>query len=399
MTDRVLLLAGSVGPERIPARPDPDHADWYLPLHLRDEEAARERIAGQVAAGADVVLAPTWLTHRRALLPLGETRRAAAWTAAAVRVARQAVEIGLERREDALADAPADDIRRRRPLPLVGASLPALDDEAETTTGRLLPREAATERDYRDQAGILADAEPDLILAEGQRAEPEARAAITQASDTGLPAWAALSAGCLMATELSDWIDWTAALGLRRLLLPGPLSERAAASDGPLPWGTLAPSKDPLVDWLGAGAGAVAWLDGANPAVVEPLRSAIDDHERVAIEAERAAARRWLEHVAAAAAMAHGGAAVWIGEAPAPALPAGFEWTVVGPEDARRLPEGHYRLAVLATDASIEPGRILMPGGIAAVADTGVVARAPELRLVGVDDSSEPVLAIARHEA
>ncbi len=56
--------------------------------------AARERIAAQVAAGADVVVAPTWLTHRRALLPLGETRRAAAWTADAVRVAREAVEIG-----------------------------------------------------------------------------------------------------------------------------------------------------------------------------------------------------------------------------------------------------------------------------------------------------------------
>ena len=147
MADRVLLIAGSVGPERSPARPDPDDADWYLPLHLRDERAARERIASQVALGADVVVAPTWLTHRRALLPLGETRRATAWTASAVRVAREAVEIGLEHREEALADVPEDDVRRGRPRPLVAASLPALDDEPEAATGRLLPHEAATARD------------------------------------------------------------------------------------------------------------------------------------------------------------------------------------------------------------------------------------------------------------
>ena len=44
MADRVLLLAGSVGPERIPARPDPDQADWYLPPHVRNEDAAREMV-------------------------------------------------------------------------------------------------------------------------------------------------------------------------------------------------------------------------------------------------------------------------------------------------------------------------------------------------------------------
>ncbi len=398
MTERVLLLAGSVGPERVPARPDPEDGDWYLPLHLRDEDVARERIAAQIAVGADVVVAPTWLTHRRALLPLGETRRAGAWTAAAVRVARQAVEVGLERREASLADLDADDTRRGRPRPLVAASLPALDDEAESATGRLLPHEAATERDYRDQAGIIADAEPDLILVEGQQAEADARAAITQAIETGLPAWAALTTPALETSELSDWIEWAQARGLRRLLLPGPLRERAAATAAPLPWGALAPSDDPLSAWLEAGAGVVAWLDGANPAVVEPLRSAIDDHERAAVEAARAAERRWLDHVAAAAAMADGGAAVWIGEAPTAPLPAGFEWVVVAADEARQLPDEHYRLAVLASDVTLEPERILARGGFVAVTDTSVVARAPGLRLIGADDSAEPVLAIARRE-
>ena len=91
MIERCSLLAGSVGPERLPAHPDPEHADWYLPLHLRDARAARERLVGQTVAGAAVVMAPALLTHRRALLPLGETRRAAAWTAAAVRLGREAI--------------------------------------------------------------------------------------------------------------------------------------------------------------------------------------------------------------------------------------------------------------------------------------------------------------------
>ena len=197
MADRRLLLAGSVGPERVPARPSSDDADWYLPLHLRDESAARARLAGQISAGADVIVAPTWLTHRRALLPLGETRRVGAWSNAAVRLAREAIEVGLERREEALADTPEDDPGLGRPQPLVAATLPALDDEPEAATGRLLPREAATERDYRDQAGALADAEPDLLLVEGQRDEEAARVALAEAVQTGLPVWArVLFAGC-----------------------------------------------------------------------------------------------------------------------------------------------------------------------------------------------------------
>ena len=398
MTERVLLLAGSVGPERVPSRPDPERADWYLPLHLRDEPAARERIAGQVVAGADVVVAPTWLTHRRALLPLGETRRAGAWTAAAVRTAREAVEIGLERRQEALAGAPDDDIRRGRPAALVAASLPALDDAPESESGRLLPREAATARDYRDQAGAIADAEPDLILVEGQVDDAAARSAITEASDTGLPVWAALTPQALAASDLEAWLEWAQALNVGRLLLPGPLSERTAAAEGAVAFGALAPSREPLDTWLDAGASAVARLDGATSASLEPLRTAIDDYERAGIEAATMARARWERHVADAAALADGGAAAWIGATPAAPLPPGFEWLLVDPDDAFRLPDHHYRLVVLTAAVRLDPARLLQRGGVAAVADTGVVARSPELRLVAVEDSSLPVLAIARRE-
>ena len=64
-------------------------------------------------------------------------------------------------------------------------------------------------------------------------------------------------------------------------------------------------------------------------AVLEPLRTAIDDHERAGIEAERAARRRWQAHLRRAAAMAPGGAAAIIGPPGEAALPAGFAWRVV----------------------------------------------------------------------
>ncbi len=394
MADRVLLLAGSVGPERIPARPDPHHADWYLPLHLRDERAARERIASQVAVGADVVVAPTWLTHRRALLPLGETRRAGPWTAAAVRVAREAMEIGLERRDEALADAPEGDIRRGRPRPLVAASLPALDDEPEAATGRLLPHEAATARDYRDQAGAIADAEPDLILVEGQRTEPDARAAIAEAADSGLPVWTALTPDALAATTLPGWLDWARAQTLERLLLPGPL-DPATLEDAPLPWGALAPSDDPLSDWLQAGAGAIAWLDGANTAVLEALRAAIDDHERAGIEAEQAARRRWQAHLRRAASMAPGGAAAIIGAADDPSLPGGFVWSSLERRELPYLPPERFRLLVDPDGpADDDIARALEPGGIA-LCRPGPAA---SVRLLFLDEATEPPLAIYRRE-
>ena len=101
---------------------------WFEPLHVQDPVAARDRIAAQIAAGADVVLAPTWRTHRRALMEVGESRRAPAWTLAAVDVAREGVDAGLERRaQDGSPDAPdregtdAPPPAIDRPAPLVAA--------------------------------------------------------------------------------------------------------------------------------------------------------------------------------------------------------------------------------------------------------------------------------------
>lgn len=392
MTQRRLLLAGSVGPERIPARPDPHYADWYLPLHLRDQSAARGRIAAQIAAGADVVVAPTWLTHRRALLPLGETRRAAPWTAAAVHLGREALELGLERREE--LSAPDAVQAKDRPTPLLAATLPGLDDGTLPGEGRLPPHEAATERDYREQAGVLADAEPDLILVEGQSNEPETRVAMAEAAATGLPTWLALSHSALATCDLEEWLESSHACGVTRLLVPGPAAERTAAADGPVPWGTLEADPASVGEWLDHGAGAVARLDGASTNAVTTLRAALDEYERPLVEAAGAAEGRWQRAVEQAAAVAPGGAALWLGTAPSWTLPDGFDWLVVGPSEARHLPRGHYRLVVDSTGEGSDLALTLERSGVLVER----TLRPRPLRCLTLDDTAQPPIATYRRE-
>jgi len=395
--DRCILLAGSQGPERIPARPHPDDSDWYLPLHLRDARAARARLASQVAVGADAIVAPTWLTHRRALLPLGETRRAGAWTATAVQLAREATELGVERRGE-LADAgtaEAEAVPPARPAPLVAAVLPSLEEEETVASGRLLPRESATARDYRDQAGLLADAEPDLILVEAPATEADARAAVEAAAGTGLPVWAAFGRALLATAELGHWLELTGALGVALLLLPPPLAERVAAAEGTLPWGGLGVDAREIGTWLETGAGAMALLDRATPGALEPVRAAIDAHERSTLEAEEREARRWLEHVRRAAAMAPGGAAVWVGPTPGARLPEGFDWMVVSADEVASLPRDRYGLAVAVSAPGPELTMALRDGGIL----SGPLPHPTGVRTLSLDqETGEVALATSRRE-
>ncbi len=426
------LLAGSFGPERIPVRPDPALPDWYEPLHVRDERAARARLASQVAAGADVVVAPTWLTHRRALLPVGETRRAREWTAAAVRVAREAVEMGLEDRVRVTAGQEAEGTASTpaRPRPLIAATLPALDAAEDVGSGRLLPREAASERDHHDQAGLLADAEPDLLLVEASTSVA-LRHALDAVRATGLPTWLTLPAESDTGPDVGAVVDLARDAAVSMVLpaaRPSPAGEAALAdvavlaglrAGSALAWGCglarpLEGAPELVGRWLAAGAMAVALLDGATPDTLAPLREAIDAHERAEIEAKRRADERWWQLVRRAAAMAPGGSALWIvGErdeaadigSPEPArdaLPAGFEWLIIRAEEARHLPAERVRLVV---DDGTDPGvferaaRLLEDGGCAALRVVRTGPQPPGLRIVVLDDAADPVLAILRKEA
>ena len=72
---RILAGAPAEAHTRI-ARPGSSNR-WFEPTHIREPARVRDEMADQVVAGATILVAPTWLTHRRALVPVGETRRGA----------------------------------------------------------------------------------------------------------------------------------------------------------------------------------------------------------------------------------------------------------------------------------------------------------------------------------
>lgn len=422
---RRLLLAGSFGPERWAGRVDDDEPRWFEPLHVRDAPAARDRIAAQVASGADIVMAPTWQTHRRALLPVGETRRAREWTRAAVDVARQGIEEGLERRavaaqEHVVADDDADQAAAERPQPLVAGTLPLLDEHPEHGSGRLAPPDVAAERDYLDQAGLLSDAEVDFILVEGQRTVSGTQAAVGAAAATGLPAWDAAISGLTPrhreAPSLQRWIDACVQAGATTLLAPAATSpgateaiavtsERVAASG--LEWGSQLDAARDLREaadaWIETSGVVLAILDGATTAAVATVRAALDATERADLAVATSERERWRAFVAAAARMAPGGAALWIDARPTESEaspPDGFEWLVATPGELPQMPRDHFRLIVDASgnEDSAHVGAMLEEGGLFVTPLRGSVADVPDLRLLRIDDSHAPTLAAFRRE-
>jgi S-methylmethionine-dependent homocysteine/selenocysteine methylase len=451
------LIAGSSGGERAPVERSSATADrWFEPLHVQDPVAARERIAGQVAAGADIVLAPTWRTHRRALMDVGESRRAWEWTDAAVRIAREGVDAGLERRDEVVEDASVDpgpgaesadpepddasadpgpddasvDPERddgAPPIPLVrepprvAGVLPLLDDEPEPGTGRLLPREPAAARDYEVAAGHLADADVDLILVETRLGDRGARIAVEAAARTGLPTWVAATGpipeGAGVEGVLAAWAEAAIDAGATGLLLADgspELAARLAEGVEASTWGGLlgevgdrSPERlaTDASTWLEVGAVAVALLRGARPDRVGAIRATIDRMIRRELAQTRAGRKRWDAIVARGAAMAPGGTALWVDSAGADtsALPTGFTWTVASAEAVLQLPKERFGLTIaraIGRSELLALGAALQHGGILVAELMGDIATATDAgedtQLVSLDVDGAPLLAIFR---
>ena len=161
----VAARGGLVGPRASAGREARAHVGALVRAAPRPgSAAARERIAAQVAAGADVVLAPTWRTHRRALMDVGESRgrasgprrrsasRARAWTLGWSAASRRALRSqrtcrSPDREARGEEPRPVQDREARgeeqaplpeREAPLVAGVVPSLDDEPEPGSGQLL---------------------------------------------------------------------------------------------------------------------------------------------------------------------------------------------------------------------------------------------------------------------
>lgn len=370
MTD-LRILAGAPAPDRR-AFPHPGSVPrWFEPFHVRQPQVARGEITAQVVGGADIVVAPAWLTHRRALEAVGESRRAREWTMAAVRVTREGVEAGLERRGGGHGAV------------LVAGPLPDVAAGPEHATGRRLPVPASAERDTHDQAGILADAGVDLVLLEVRSSFEAARLATETTVDTGRPTWTTIPiADAEGAPPLVERIAVLAASGAAAVLLelaattdPTRVTELLADAAGTatLPVGLVTGSSarlgsdEQLDAWVEAGAAVLGIAAGADPDTLGPLVAARDrllGGLRERAEAAHASLAAWVRE---AARRAPGGRALWLG-AQEVELPGGFDWTVVGTPDEslRPLPDGAFRFVVCLTDTdpvllarSIEDGGIL----------------------------------------
>jgi len=375
-----LLLAGSWGTEREPPERAGSQPGWHLPQHVREPALARRHLAEQVAAGADAITAPTYRSSRRALARFGEARRAREWTALAVALARQA-------KEEAGRDV------------LVCGSLPPLER---------FPAEEADADAFEAHAGNMADAGVDVLVVEPMGSVAAARAAALAAAATGLPVWCGVSPAS--GEWLGEWVEEVEPAEPQRLLLYGhdpaslvaALEELGRQTERPLGACLEAPpGSAEIQELLERGGRMIGLARGATAEALEPLRAAIDSWLEAQAAARGATRRTFEEWLDRAAAWAPGGAALWLGGEPELELPSGFGWTIVLPDELRRLPEGRYRLVVVdpAPTQEVDGPRlhkVLESGGIL-LAPLGVGQKV-QAGLRVLDQITDPGLAILRRQ-
>lgn len=381
-----LVVAGSSGTERLPPSRATPSPLWFQPEHVRDRGPATERLQAAAEAGADVLVAPAYRTHRRALMSVGESRRAAEWTRAAVEVARVAAERAAER--SAATRVPEHgsdpDTGDAPPMAPSSALIPALVAgpmgplEPDRSEGASEPGGTADED--HERAELLADAGADLLLIEGSRSIAAARSAIEAATATGLPVWvgfAITASGRHLPSgetlqeawqELAPLGAGPVALSPRSLPqardvldLAGRVVDRKLAlwltPDEPL-------TGEQVAGWLGSGARAVGLAAGAVPDRIGLLRRAVDVRVTASAQQRAEVDAAWHAAVADAARRAPGGRAAWLGAEPDTL--AGFDWVAVSIAEGPRLPAAAFRLVVVDA-AGEDPGtpmdHLLHPGG------------------------------------
>ena len=179
---RPLLLDAAMGTELQRRGADTRLPLWSARALVDDSALVRTIHSEEVAAGAEVLTANTFRTHRRTLAKGGLGERSHVLTAFAVALAR-----------DAAAESGRD--------VFVAGSLAPLEDCYRPD---LVPEEEALEREHREQADSLAAAGVDLILLETHNSVRELVAAARAAKETGLPFVASMvtdGAGRLLSGE------------------------------------------------------------------------------------------------------------------------------------------------------------------------------------------------------
>lgn len=163
---RPIVLDGATGSELDRRAVDTSLPLWSARALLDAPEVLLQIHTDYLRAGAEIITANTFRTHRRSLAKGGLADRAAALTRQAVTLARQAVE--------AYPGGPR----------FVAGSLAPLED---CYTPELVPPQPECEREHAEMAAHLAEAGADLILVETMNTVREAAAATRAARAVGLP--------------------------------------------------------------------------------------------------------------------------------------------------------------------------------------------------------------------
>jgi S-methylmethionine-dependent homocysteine/selenocysteine methylase len=172
----VIIIDGGTGTE-LQAEGVPMDGDvWSGRANLEQPEVVQRVHEAFIRAGAEVIIANTFATSRAVLGPAGLGGRVAEANRNAVAAALRAREAAADGRAVAVAGSMSV---------FCQAVMQGREDGADRFP---------TLADYREQAGLLAEAGVDLIALELMEAPGYGHAALQAAAETGLPVWLGVSA-------------------------------------------------------------------------------------------------------------------------------------------------------------------------------------------------------------
>jgi len=283
-----LLLDGATGTELNRRGVDTGLPMWSAKALLDAPDVLHSIHRDYVMAGADIITANTFRTHRRSLAAAGYADRASLLCKKAVELAQGAIE---------------DAVPAHSREPLVAGSIAPLED---CYSPRLVPDSGALLVEHYEMATTLADAGVDLLLVETMNTIREAAVAADAAVATGLPVMISFVCGrdgkLLSGEGVPDAVDQLGRCGVVAFLvncvaapdLSVGLSMLASATDLPIGgYGNVGyadkihgwintDSVDPFAyaahadRWMEMGARIIGSCCGTGPSHTSELRTRID---------------------------------------------------------------------------------------------------------------------------
>ncbi len=179
----LVIIDGGTGSQLQAEGAAMDDIAWSARANLEQPELVQQVHEAYIRAGAEVIIANTYAASRAALRPAGlgshvaEANRSAVRAALAARVAAATRPVAVAGSMSSFSPIDMDPAALGQPL-----DGPASEDPRFPTLA-----------DFREQAGLLAEAGADLIVLEMIDAKGYGRAAVQAAAETGLPVWLGIS--------------------------------------------------------------------------------------------------------------------------------------------------------------------------------------------------------------